>query len=412
MLLSTKKKKILLLNPPSSRPVLRDYYCSTFPKAGYYWHPIDLLALGASLRNKADVAIVDAVTRRWHWKKLYQWIDQYAPDTIFALVSSLTRDTDLNFLKRLASDRCRLIIGGEVALDPGFDFQAYPFIEGLLLDFTCAEATAFLIDQSQGGRLRTKEHIPIGPVRQGNYSVGIMPHEQMISNKYRLPLWGGDFFSLLTDFGCPFDCLFCNSGKNSLGFKLRNLDEVSEELRLLNRLKARKLYIRDMTFGANKKHAESVLELLARYQFRLRGYLRADQVTPDFARQLKETGFEMVQIGVESPQQSVRKKLRKEYSDTILADAFSVLRSMGVQVGAHFLIGLEGPHNSDSARACMESARDLKAAYCSINIYHPRLGTGSLPTVSGIHKTALSLSANYYMKRYNGLRYMKFILNK
>ena len=56
--------RVLLLNPPGRQRYLRDYYCSTVSKAGYYWHPIDLLMQSAFLRDKAEVHVLDAVAHR------------------------------------------------------------------------------------------------------------------------------------------------------------------------------------------------------------------------------------------------------------------------------------------------------------------------------------------------------------
>ncbi len=411
MVRQSKKNKILLLNPPSSRKILRDYYCSTFSKASYYWQPIDLLAVGALLQNRAEVTIMDAVARGLSPKKIHQWIADHAPDAVFALVSALTRHTDLTFLQGLTAAGRRLVIGGEAALDWHFDFDRYPFVDGLLLDFTCGEAVSFLTGRPPAGRLRTAEYWPVAPRRQSTYTLGIMPHEHLEPDHYRLPLWRGRFYSLLTDFGCPFDCPFCNSGRSSLGFKLRDPGEIGQELGRLHQLGARQLYIRDMTFGADKNHADTVLRLLEPFSFRLRGYLRADQVTPAFARRLKKAGFEMVQIGVESPRQPLRHELRKPISDTALAEAFAVLQETGIQAGAHFLIGWRDK-DVDSARACVQAARQLKAAYCSINIYRPRLGIDPMATGEPARHRLLSLAVEYQMKRYNGARYLRFLFRR
>ena len=41
--------KVLLLNPPGTRPYLRDYYCSKVAKADYIYEPVDLLMLSGML---------------------------------------------------------------------------------------------------------------------------------------------------------------------------------------------------------------------------------------------------------------------------------------------------------------------------------------------------------------------------
>jgi len=155
--------RVLLLNPPARRPVLRDYYCSTLPKAGYFWQPIDLLALGALLRGRADVRLNDACGERRSARRTEADVESFAPDTVFALVSTLTRDHDFAWLRRVAASGARVVIGGEVALDPRFDFDAHPGIAGLVLDFTASESADFLLGGPPRGRVRTREHEPAAP---------------------------------------------------------------------------------------------------------------------------------------------------------------------------------------------------------------------------------------------------------
>lgn len=403
-----------MLNPPAprfTRAVLRDYYCSTYPKAGYYWHPIDLLAVAALLQKKGQIIIIDAVACGMNQRQVRQQVEEISPDAIFALVSSLTCQADLEFTETLVRDRERLVIGGEAALNPNFNFGAYPFVDGLLLDFTCRSAVEFLIGEAPAGRLRTRDHAPAEPVIGEKYSIGVVPHQQITRGEYRLPLWRGDFYSLLTDFGCPHDCPFCNSGKNSLGFKLRDLDELSEELKNLKQLNAHKIYLRDMTFGADPAHMESVLNLLTPYQFLLRGYMRADQITRDSAKRLKVAGFDMVQIGVERPTQAARRRLKKNISDDDLTETFRILREVKIKAGAHFVVGLAGDAPG-VVRDCVQTAKHLQAAYCSINIYQHRLGTKSLPTCSAINQKRFSFCVNCAMKPYNFRSYLRFFFRK
>ncbi len=394
---------IILLNPPYRKKILRDYYCSTFPKAPYYWQPIDLLSVAAILNGKADIQVIDAVARRLTASQVESIMAEQAPRAVFMLVSSLTKDADLTLAKRIKKPGRRIVIGGEIALAPDFDFAQHDAVDGLLLDFTDEGAVGFIAGENPTGRLRTPWHAPATPRIGHRYNLGIMPHHLLDNSRYRLPLWQGRFYSLLTDFGCPFNCRFCNSGRQSIGFKLRDLAEVAEEARQLKRLGAKKIFIKDMTFGADRSHAESVLSILAPYGFRLRGYLRADLITQKFAGLLKAAGFELAQIGVERPLEDVRRGLGKNIPDAVIADAFQILRRIGIDAGAHFIVGFEGD-GTGTAGACIKQARALGAAYCSINIYQHRLGASALPALSGWGKHALSLCAGFNMARYNGRR--------
>jgi radical SAM superfamily enzyme YgiQ (UPF0313 family) len=407
--MADRNTKILLLNPPARRPVLRDYYHSTRPKVNYLWQPIDLLSVAALLESRAEIKIIDAIALRLSYKKTLSLINEFDPDTIFALVSTITKTDDLNFIKKTNNGRRRFVIGGEVALDSKFDFEKYSFVDGLIMDFTSKTAVNFLLGELPSGRIRTRDHTPTPSIIKEMYSIGIMPHAALPGGNYRLPLWRGNFFSLLTDFGCPFSCTFCNSGVGSLGFKLRDHDEIAEELKILKRLGARQLYLRDMTFGSDKKHVESVLKLLEPYQFSLRGYLRANLVTKEFARKLKYSGFDIAQIGIESPSSEMRRMLGKNIDDCKITEAFQILQDEGIRVGAHFVLGFEGEKIS-SITKCLKMARDINALYCSINIYQPRLGIEPIYKKSSTPEIMMSLGAKICMLRYNIKKYLNFII--
>jgi anaerobic magnesium-protoporphyrin IX monomethyl ester cyclase len=398
--------RVLLLNPPSKRPVLRDYYCSTRPKAGYYWHPIDLLALGAQLGDRAVVSLLDAVAESLPPQAVIRRALAFRPQAIFALVATLTRDDDLAFLEQLSiATGAPVVIGGEVALDKDFNFAAYPFVRAQVLDFTDPGAVAVILGGPPSGRVRTATHAPTDKPARRTFSIGVSPHAQLLTGQYRLPLWPvseGPFFSLLTDFGCPYTCSFCNSGRHAIGFALRDLDDIGQDVRAIaahGGPRAR-VYLRDMTFGAVPEHSIAVLEKLGEYGLRSRGFTRADRITPTLARAMKTHGFEIAQIGVDLPDEAQRHAVGKHVTDNEQAEAFDLLKQHGVLAGAHFVIGFAND-TLEAAQACVRMAEQLGAAYVSINLYGERLGTDALPRLSGLKRSGLFAATQAAMLAYN-----------
>ncbi len=401
------RPRIALVNPPSDRAVLRDYYCSTFPKTRYHWHPIDLLALGAQLEGRADVLLLDAMGARLSRAAAKRRIELHAPDAVFGLVSALTEAPDLAFLRDVsASGVRRVAIAGEVALDPAFDFVRNDFVDGLILDFTGPEAADFLLGDAAAGRVRTATRDPDAPPQKGTYRVGQMPHVQLTSSHYSLPLTSGTFYSLLTDFGCPWACTFCNSGRHVLGYKVRDLDEVAREILHLGRLGAERVYLRDMTFGANREHATRVMALLTGQRIKSRGFLRADVIDEDFAQTLGRGGFELAQIGIEAPSEAGRRAIGKKLADGKLSRAFALLRDHGVAAGGHFVVGLAGEPDDAVAR-CVRTAEELGCAYVSINVYEHRHGCEVQEPVSSLRRRVLARQAQIAMLQYNGRRLVR-----
>lgn|GEM_PF-7110299 len=388
------RPRVLLIDPPSQRPVLRDYYCSTRPKAGYRWHPVDLLALATRLAG--DVSILDCVSRRLDPSAARRRVEEIRPDCIVGLVSARTEAADLRFLEGL--DAPRLVLSGEVALDPAFDFAAHPNVAGLLLDFTAPEAADFVLGEPAAGRVRTPDHVPSAPPRGVEYRLGgVFP---ALAGRYSLPLWQGGFASLLTDFGCTFACAFCNSGRHSIGHKLRALDEVDEEVAALAARGVRRLYLRDMTFGGVPGHTAQVLQMLARHDFALRAFLRADLVDDAMADGLAAGGLHLAQIGVEAPTAAGRQALGKQLADHALRAASERLRKRGIAVGLHFTVGAPGD-DAGRADACRRYAGELGAAYCSINVLQQRHGCEPVHAPAQEASRRLHQAARRAMRAYN-----------
>ena len=399
------RKRISLLNPPSERPILRDYYCSTRPKASYLWQPIDLLAMGALLQEHADLQFIDAIAMRSSSEDVMRQINEFRPDAILALVSSLTKREDLHFIGRLSHDDRLIAISGEVALESDFDFVRYPYVDGLLLDFTSKDSANFLLGDNPSGRVRTRSHEPMHPPRNTEFSLDLVPHEAFFSKAYKMPFWKKGFFSLLTSFGCPYSCSFCNSGIDCLGYKLRSIDDIKGELDLLANLGAQRVYLRDMTFGAYKPHAYDVLENLVPYKFDLHAFLHASTIDIDFAKALKSANLTLAQIGVESPLESLRMQMNKHLSDDILFNSFRLLKEAGIATGCHFVVGFPD-EPEDIINRCINLCSRLGAAYCSINIYQHRNGIPPLELKDKNRLRSLESKARLAMLKYNSLRWL------
>ena len=400
------RRRIALINPPSERPILRDYYCSTRPKARYHWQPIDLLALAARLQPKAQLLVVDAVAEAHSEATLHRQLEAFEPDAIVGLVSTLTRQSDLTFLSRLSRPGRRIALSGEVALERDFDFERWSAIDGLILDFTAPEAADYLMGEPASGRVKTPDHAPSPPPQKGSFSLGPMPHELLEGRGYHMPLWGGAFRSLLTDFGCPYTCTFCNSGRHAIGYKVRQLEDVAADIAHLETLGTQRVYLRDMTFGARREHTLKVLDMVASKGWSMRGFTRADIIDEELARALAASGFELAQIGIETPHEARRGALGKKLLDAKLGAGVEHLHRHGIGVGAHFVVGFEGDDASTVAR-CVALAQRLDAAYLSINIYAHRQGCDVQRGVEGEARARLAKKARNAMWRYNGPRLLQ-----
>lgn len=367
--------RVLLLNPPGRRQYLRDYYCSTVSKAGYLWHPVDLLIQSGFLGRRAELFFLDAIAERLSFRRALERIDRIRPEAIFSLVGAQSLREDLKFLSAAAGRfQSRIAVSGEPVLeDPERLLEAAPWLSAVVRNL----ATGDLEDWIKDGAPHGQQLLLGSPVPAG-FSYPLPRHEMFLSPRYRIPFDGGrTFASVLSTYGCTYQCRYCNSGKNSAGFALRPLDELFEELGALERMgNVRHLFFRDMTFTAPRKRAEEVCAgMLSRgHRFTWNCYARPDNLDAGLCDLMARAGCRLVQMGVETLDRKVLRSQGRDMSSERIAGAFRLVRQSGMLSGAHFLLGLPG-QTRESMQASLERAIELDPDYVSFNILQRRYGS-------------------------------------
>lgn len=372
-------KRALLLNPPGRLRYLRDYFCSTVSKAGYYWHPGDLLLQSGHFAAAGyDVTVLDCIASGIGPEDALAKIRALAPEAILSLVSASSWPEDLPFLERVHRDTgATILASGEIFLDRARPvLEANPFLAGCLFDFTSADPVRFLAGARDVTSMAYREGAEIVVKRvdaRGPFEIPVPLHERFPLDRYSMPgvptrRWA----SLLTNYGCPFPCDFCNSC--TFGFSWREPANVELECQRLRELGIRHVFIKDMTFAAKKAHGLAILDVLERHPFTHHCWCRVDLIDDEVALRMKRAGFLLVQFGVESGSAEILKKHGKRYAPEQVENAFAILAKHGIAAGAHFVLGLPG-ETPDTVEQTIALASRLPALYASFNVFSPRHGT-------------------------------------
>ena len=414
------RPRVLLLNPPGERAYLRDYYCSSISKSGYYWHPIDLLVLSARLAGAGwPLAVVDAMAERLSFAASLDRVTRWGPDVVVFLTGATSWREDRLFLERVARETDARMIGcGEIFLgDVGRHLRENGWLDAGIRDFTdpgipgfleagepcpgvvtqgsppgaqiqeeagCPGKVATVSSSSRSGAPGVEESMEgegsRGPSRSRSggprrLSYGVPRHEIFPLEKYRYPYHRyHPFASVLTAYGCPFRCRFCNSGY--LGFRLRDMDDISRELDHVRALGIRQLFVKDMSFGAPAEHARAFCGLLSRpgVSMSWNCYARLDSLDGPLLEAMHRAGCHLVQMGLETADPDVGRRVGKELDREKARDIFGTCRRLGVRTGAHFVLGLPGD-TERGVRETIELACRLNPDYCSFNLFVPRYGS-------------------------------------
>jgi len=377
-----KDRRILLLNPPGDKLYLRDYYCSKISKANYVYQPTDLLILSGILAQRHEVHVLDAIVRRLSFKEALNTAEKIAPDVVIFLTGAVSKETDFEFLSQLSLRlNARFIGTGDILLEnPRRHLEELPWLDAIIMDFTADEVLAYL--QGATGPFDSLYHkedemglSPSWRKCHGQFLIPIPRHELFLDGHYRHPfVRQRPMATVLTDYGCPFDCRFCVMP--SLGYKYRPVDNVMAELRYLASLGIREVYFNDQTFGVNKDRALSLCQAIAeeRLGFGWVCFSRVDLVDEQLLDAMKGAGCHTIAFGVESGSEEIRTSYRKEITREQILRAFEMCRGFGFDIAATFIMGLPEETEED-LQSTLRFAIELKCDFASFNVAVPRMRT-------------------------------------
>ncbi|MBN1899768.1 radical SAM protein [Candidatus Sumerlaeota bacterium] len=383
--MSESKKKVLLLNPPGKGVYLRDYYCSHASKAHYYWGPYDLIVLSGILKDHYALFALDAMDKRLSPKETLERIRDIKPDAIIFLTGAVSFIEDFELMQGVSeafSGKIEIIGTGDCLLSeaPKF-FDAYPFLDAAIMNFISDDIVYYLEGERRpfhNVSFRRKDAIlELGDriLPEGEFSLPIPHYDIFPFKNYRIPHGLRlPYAGILTDYGCPFHCDYCIGGE--LGFHLRNMDNLFEELRELKRRGVRELWIKDLTFGVHKKRSFALLQRMRKenLNFTWACLSRVNVLDAELLEEMKAAGCHTIQMGVESASEEILQNYTKGITLEQARKIASLCKKTGVRILAHYILGLPGD-TVESVRKTIQLAIELNTEFASFNIAMPRMGT-------------------------------------
>ncbi|MFQ3675597.1 MAG: radical SAM protein [Endomicrobiia bacterium] len=365
------KKKILLLNPPSKRLCIRDYYCSKISQANYISHPIDFVILSAILKNvKHEIFLVDSVVGKYSMPKTIAILENIKPDIIITLSGAVSWEEDKTFLEQIKNMiKTKMLVTGDIFLEnPKFFINNFKFIDGIITDFTSMDVAKYIdgdsVKQIFMSEFSNKFNLPVVPA-----------HEIFLKYKYRYPFTlTSKYCSVLTEFGCPFKCSFCIMGK--LKYKYRDAENVISELEYIKSLGIKEIFFVDQTFGANKKNTLKLLSEMINKNLNLNWFCfsRVDVLDEQLINMMKKSGCHTIIIGIESGSEMLLNKYRKGYNTTQIIETLNICKKNKIRTVGTFIIGLPD-ENLQSSKETLDLVKNLPLDYASFNVAVPRFGT-------------------------------------
>lgn len=192
-------------------------------------------------------------------------------------------------------------------------------------------------------------------------------------DKYTMP------YSISTSRGCPGECIFCSS-KAFWGKKVivRSVESVFDEIMELNHKYGSNFFsITDDTFTISKKRCLEFCDMLNKsgVSFIWECESRADVIDEELIRALYKSGCHKIQFGLESADNNILMKLKKNVTVEQIENAVKYAWKYGMHIQVSYIIG-HAYDTEDTIRMTMNFAKHLKNSYgarvvCSVNTPFP-----------------------------------------
>lgn len=363
---------------------------------GYALMPSMALAVLKSFINEKtehQSEIVDLIFNKDNWKEyLKKRIEQFKPDLIGFSVLSFDYNQALKISRFIKKNYdIKIIFGGiHVILMPE------QTIENKEIDFICTCEGEYVLKELLDKKLEGKGVKGIWyKNKEGNIIKNV--NDTLIENLNSLPFPNFEDYNLKKYFlinnnhlpimgsrGCPYNCTYCSNHaiKGRLKGKyvrFRSVDSIIKEIELrINQYSSqgmRYLFFYDDTFILNKdfvfefckKFKEKGFDKLIKWNVNV----RANLVTEEIIKTMKDAGCYEVRMGVEAGNDDIRNNLyKREMTKNQIYDAVEIIKKYGLHLRVQFIVG--APYdNIETMNESYRMAKKINADYTLFPILMP-----------------------------------------
>ena len=185
--------------------------------------------------------------------------------------------------------------------------------------------------------------------------------------------------TMITSRGCPFNCIYCSYPQTIYGHKHRAMspERVLREMKyLVNDLGVKEIRIDDDTFDINRKRVIEICKLLAKEKLDMVFSVqsRPQLMTDEEAKWLKKAGCRMVLYGVESGNDDILVKIRKNTTKDEIRRGVKIAKKHGIDVLNCVMLGFYWD-KKETVEETIKFAFELNAEFTQVAAPTPLPGT-------------------------------------
>jgi len=151
--------------------------------------------------------------------------------------------------------------------------------------------------------------------------------------------------SMTTSRGCLYRCRFCTYHKWFPEVHNKSVEVLKDELRRIQSLGfVRHVRFSDDNFTAHHQRLKEVLKMMIqeKFDFTWSAFARASSITSEVAKLMKDSGCDLLNMGIESGNREILKNMDKKLNPDKAIEAIQLLEDYGIDSEGTFVFGYPG----------------------------------------------------------------------
>ncbi len=372
--------KVLLINPPDT--------ASKYKFIGLVAPPLGISYIAAVLEeNGIEVKIIDGSAVGMSWEELENEICNYSPDVIgvTALTPTINQGLKTAQIAKKACSDAYVVLGG---YHPTFTYDE--LLKDDFIDFIiCGEGEYTMLELVQtiqkGGDFRKvmgiatrKFKTPPRPIIEDLNEIPFPARHLLPMDKYKILNMKLTTGTMISGRGCPHRCSFCSSSAmHGHKLRMRSAENIVDEMEhLIDVHDSKMIAFMDDTFTMNRKRVEEVCSEIKEREldFYWGCTTRADTLSKNLLKKMKDSGCVTIFLGVESADQQHLDDLNKKVTLNRIKETFKLTRELNVRTIASAVLGMPGD-TRQSIEKTINFVKSLNPSYAVFSLATPYPGT-------------------------------------
>ncbi|MBP7653307.1 radical SAM protein [Candidatus Dependentiae bacterium] len=349
--------RILLLNLPFNKTVIRRYQCS-FNSHNFLFPPLELLYIAGSLKKEGykDVTLLDCIPEKINRKNLLKLISGINPDFIITQPGFEIFQYDIEtitLLKKTFQTSKIILFGYYPSL-----FYKY-IIKHSDIDYVvCGEPEYRIIS------ILKNERNYNGIIDKNNFDEIIVdyskldrisdlenqpyPDYELINIKYYSePFAPKPYISMYTSRGCAFTCTYCIHSFGNNYYEMPAPAAFKKIEYFVNRYNPGTIRFMDDNFTTNKQRIIDICDLIINKKLRFQWSClsRIDCLDETLIKKMSEAGCKRIYTGIETLDKSTQAVFNKKIDIQKTNEVLKLMKINGIESFSFFIIDYDSYEN-------------------------------------------------------------------